>query len=61
MTASPGSFKKRLLSIDSASSSTLLSIDSKRYLMLLGAASIHSSLFLMMLGAPLIDDRPRQL
>ena len=45
----PGSFKKRRLSIDSASSSTLLSIDSKRFLMLPGAPSIDSRRFLMLL------------
>ena len=61
MTAGPGSFKKRLLSIDSASSSILLSIDSKRFFMLPGALSIDSRRFLMLLGVPSIDGRPRQL
>ena len=53
--AGPGNFKNRLLSIDGASGSTLLSIDSKRFSMLPGAPSIDSKRFLMLLGASSID------
>ena len=61
MLPGPPSIDKRLLSIDNASSSTLLSIDSKHFFMLPGALSIDSKRFLMLLGVPSIDGRPRQL
>ena len=61
MTAGPGNFKKRLLSIDNACSSTPLLIDSRRCFMLPGALSIDSKPFLMLLGVPSSDGRPQQL